>query len=63
MAYAGARFTFSLLEAMNGKRGVIECAYVASEGLETSYFATPLLFGVKIRINLIDLYKYHELII
>lgn len=47
MAYAGARFTFSLLEALNGKQGVIECAYVASEGTETSYFATPILFGKK----------------
>lgn len=45
MAFAGARFTFSLLNALNGKQGVVECAYVASEGLETSYFATPLLFG------------------
>jgi len=45
MAFAGARFTFSLLEALNGKQGVVECAYVASEGLETSYFATPILFG------------------
>jgi len=45
MAYAGARFTFSLLEALNGKQGVVECGYVAAEGLETSYFATPLLFG------------------
>jgi len=45
MAYAGARFTFSLLEALNGKQGVIECAYVATEGLETSYFANPILFG------------------
>jgi malate dehydrogenase len=45
MAYAGARFTFSLLEAMNGKQGVIECAYVASEDTETSFFATPLLFN------------------
>ncbi len=46
MAYAGARFTFSLLQAIAGKQGVVECAYVASEGLETSYFATPLLLGV-----------------
>jgi len=45
MAYAGARFTFSLIEALNGKQGVIECAYVAAEGMEASYFATPLLFG------------------
>jgi malate dehydrogenase len=46
MAYAGARFTFSVLQALAGKQGVVECAYVASEGLETSYFATPLLLGV-----------------
>jgi len=45
MAYAGARFTFSILEALNGKQGVVECAYVAAEGMETPYFATPLLFG------------------
>lgn len=45
MAFAGARFTFSLLHAMGGKQGVIECAYVASENTETTYFATPLLFG------------------
>lgn len=45
MAYAGARFAFSMLEALNGKQGVIECAYVATEGMPTSYFATPLLFG------------------
>lgn len=47
MAYAGARFTFSLLEAMNGKQGVVECAYVAADGMESSYFATPLLLGKK----------------
>lgn len=47
MAFAGARFTFSILEALNGKQGVVECAYVAAEGFETSYFATPILFGVR----------------
>lgn len=46
MAYAGARFSFSILEAIGGKKGVIECAYVASEVVpEVSYFATPLLLG------------------
>jgi malate dehydrogenase len=46
MAYAGARFSFSILEALGGKKGVIECAYVASEVVpEVSYFATPLLLG------------------
>jgi len=47
MAFAGARFTFSLLEALNGKQGVIECAYVAAENMDTTYFATPLLLGKK----------------
>jgi len=45
MAYAGARFTFSLLRAMKGEQGVIECAYVKSDVTEASYFATPVLLG------------------
>uniref|UniRef100_A0AAZ3P213 Malate dehydrogenase n=1 Tax=Oncorhynchus tshawytscha TaxID=74940 RepID=A0AAZ3P213_ONCTS len=45
MAYAGARFTFSVLDAMNGKDGVVECAYVRSEETECKYFSTPLLLG------------------
>lgn len=47
MAFAGARFTFSLLNAMKGKTGVIECSYVKSSETEASYFATPLLLGPK----------------
>uniref|UniRef100_A0A673MAZ3 Malate dehydrogenase n=1 Tax=Sinocyclocheilus rhinocerous TaxID=307959 RepID=A0A673MAZ3_9TELE len=45
MAYAGARFTFSLLDAMNGKEGVVECAFVRSEETECKYYSTPLLLG------------------
>ncbi|XP_063312791.1 malate dehydrogenase, mitochondrial [Pelobates fuscus] len=45
MAYAGARFVFSLLDAINGKEGVIECAFVRSEETESPYFSTPLLLG------------------
>ncbi|XP_018597426.1 malate dehydrogenase, mitochondrial [Scleropages formosus] len=45
MAYAGARFTFSLLDAMNGKEGVVECSFVRSEETECKYFSTPLLLG------------------
>ncbi|XP_050764882.1 malate dehydrogenase, mitochondrial isoform X2 [Gymnogyps californianus] len=45
MAYAGARFVFSLVDAMNGKEGVIECAFVRSEETESPYFSTPLLLG------------------
>jgi len=46
MAYAGARFGFSVLEAMHGKKGVVECAYVASDINDASYFAAPILFGL-----------------
>merc|ERR550539_1619453 len=45
MAYAAARFTDSLIKAMNGKEGVVECAYVASHVTEATYFSTPLLLG------------------
>lgn len=45
MAYAGARFTFSVLKALSGQSGIIECAYVKSDVTEASYFATPLLLG------------------
>jgi len=45
MAYAGARFTFSVLRAIRGEQGVVECAYVKSDVTEASYFATPLIIG------------------
>jgi len=45
MAYAGARFTFSLLDAIHGKEGVIECGFVRSDETEAKYFSTPLLLG------------------
>jgi len=45
MAYAGARFAFSVLEAMNGKKGVVECAYVESSVTDAQFFATPILLG------------------
>ncbi len=44
MAYAAARFTDSLIRAMNGK-DVVECAYVASDITEAPYFATPIQLG------------------
>lgn len=37
---------FQVLEAMGGKKGVVECAYVKSDVTSASYFATPLLLGV-----------------
>jgi len=46
MAYAGARFGFSVLEAFQGKKGVVECAYVASTLTEAPYFASSILLGL-----------------
>merc|ERR1712191_41348 len=45
MATAGARFAFSLIRALNGEQGVIECAYVRSDETEAKYFSTPILLG------------------
>ncbi|XP_071541640.1 malate dehydrogenase, mitochondrial [Panulirus ornatus] len=45
MAYAGARFAFSMIRAMNGEAGVVECAYVRSNVTEATYFSTPLVLG------------------
>ncbi|XP_021567947.1 malate dehydrogenase, mitochondrial isoform X2 [Carlito syrichta] len=47
MAYAGARFVFSLVDAMNGKEGVVECSFVKSQETDCTYFSTPLLLGKK----------------
>lgn len=46
MAYAGARFAFALLKAMNGSKEVVECSYVESDVVpELQFFSTPLLLG------------------
>lgn len=46
MAYAGARFTTSLLEAMDGQTGRVECSYVKSDAVKgVEYFSTPLQLG------------------
>ncbi|KAL4223111.1 malate dehydrogenase [Mactra antiquata] len=45
MAYAAAKFAESLIEAMGGADGKVECAYVQSDVTEATYFATPLLLG------------------
>ncbi len=46
MAYAGARFTNSLLDAMAGEEDIVECTYIKSEETEAAYFASPVLLGV-----------------
>ncbi|XP_045858932.1 malate dehydrogenase, mitochondrial-like [Meles meles] len=47
MAYAGARFVFSLVNAMNAKECVVECPFVKSQEADCGYFSTPLLLGKK----------------
>ncbi|VDM01701.1 unnamed protein product [Schistocephalus solidus] len=45
MAYAGVRFVNSLLQAMNGVKGVVECTFVESNVSECEFFSTPILLG------------------
>merc|ERR1711931_585749 len=45
MAMAGARFALSMIRALNGEEGVVECAYIRSDLTEATYFSTPLLLG------------------
>lgn len=45
MAHAAARFCFSLINGLLGKRNIVECSYVRSQVTEARFFATPLLLG------------------
>lgn len=45
MAYAGARFADSMLQALAGEEGIVECAFVRSDETEAKYFSTPVLLG------------------
>ncbi|KEA53803.1 MULTISPECIES: malate dehydrogenase [Mangrovibacter] len=45
MGLAAARFCLSLVRAMEGEAGVVECAYVEGDGEYARFFAQPLLLG------------------
>lgn len=45
MGQAAARFGLSLVRALNGEKGVVECAYVEGDGQYARFFAQPLLLG------------------
>ncbi|XP_011162790.1 malate dehydrogenase, mitochondrial [Solenopsis invicta] len=45
MAFAGARFGISLIRALSGETGIIECSYVKSNVTDAKYFSTPILLG------------------
>ena len=54
MAYAGARFTNSVLRALNGEKGIIECSYVESSVAPgISFFSSPIELG-ELRLVKID---------
>jgi len=45
MAYAGARFALSLVRALNGEKGIVECTYVAVEKMDATFCAVPVELG------------------
>lgn len=66
MAYAAAQFAENLIEAMNGAKGKIECAFVQSNVTEAEYFATPLLLGengIENNLGLGSLIEYEKKLI
>ncbi|MFH8597881.1 malate dehydrogenase [Streptomyces rimosus] len=45
VAHAAARFTMSLVRALKGEAGVVECAYVEGGGSPARFFAQPVELG------------------
>ncbi|RLN96729.1 hypothetical protein BBJ28_00015892 [Nothophytophthora sp. Chile5] len=45
MAYAGARFTMRLLDAMAGAKDVVECSYTQNDVTKLPFFSTPVTLG------------------
>ncbi|MGK9173097.1 malate dehydrogenase [Yokenella regensburgei] len=45
MGQAAARFGLSLVRALQGEQGVVECAYVEGDGQHARFFSQPLLLG------------------
>jgi malate dehydrogenase len=45
MAFAGAHFTGQVIRALNGEKGIVECAYVESKVASTPFFASPVELG------------------
>ncbi|NMP25857.1 malate dehydrogenase [Rahnella sp. SAP-1] len=45
MGQAAARFGLSLVSALQGKAGIVECAYVEGNGEHARFFAQPILLG------------------
>ena len=47
MGQAAAKFGLSLVSALNGEKGIVECTYVEGSGDKARFFAQPILLGRK----------------
>lgn len=47
MGQAAAHFTLSLVQALQGKKNIVECAYVEGNGHYARFFSQPILLGKK----------------
>lgn len=45
MAQAACRLALSLVNALSGQSGIVECAYVDNDKADTDFFSQPLLLG------------------
>ena len=45
MGQAAAKFGLSLVRALNGEKGIVECTYVEGSGVKARFFAQPVLLG------------------
>ena len=45
MGQAAAKFGLSLVSALNGEKGIVECTYVEGSGNKARFFAQPVLLG------------------
>lgn len=66
MGQAAARFGLSLIQALNGKENIIECAYVESDDEYARFFAQPIRLGKngieeRLPINIMNTHEKNKL--
>ncbi|MGP1930723.1 MAG: malate dehydrogenase [Arsenophonus sp. ET-YP4-MAG3] len=66
MGQAAARFSLSLVQALNGKKNIIECAYVENDNKYTRFFSQPIRLGKngiseRLPINITNIYEKNKL--
>lgn len=60
MAQAAASFTYSLVKALQGKKNIIEYAYVEGNNEYAKFFAQPIMLGKKGIIKYLKINKFNE---